>query len=102
MDLFFKKGNSLVVQWLGLCAFTAGGQGSIPGWGTEILQAEWPKKKKKGKKWIYLQRYTFHRQNAIRLRRREWPQGMGLSQKVKVAKEETLHRVRTISEGERP
>ena len=25
-------GNSLVVQWLGLHAFTAGGPGSIPGW----------------------------------------------------------------------
>ena len=24
-------GNSLVVQWLGLCAFTAEGLGSIPG-----------------------------------------------------------------------
>ena len=26
-------GNSLVVQWLGLSAFTAGGLGSIPGQG---------------------------------------------------------------------
>ena len=26
-----------------------------------------------GKKWIYLERYTFHRQNAVRLKRREWP-----------------------------
>ena len=31
-------GNSLVVQWLGLHAFTAKSVGSIPGWGTEILQ----------------------------------------------------------------
>ena len=31
--------NSLVVQWLGLRAFTAEGPGSIPGWGTKILQA---------------------------------------------------------------
>ena len=30
------KGNSLAVQWLGLGAFTAGAQGSIPGWGTKI------------------------------------------------------------------
>ena len=30
------QGNSLVVQWLGLCALTAKGPGSIPGWGTEI------------------------------------------------------------------
>ena len=33
--------NSLVVQWLGLRAFTAKGLGSIPGSGTKILQATW-------------------------------------------------------------
>ena len=35
----FKKSrirNSLALQWLGLCAFTAEGPGSIPGWGTKI------------------------------------------------------------------
>jgi len=32
-------GNCLAVQWLGLCAFTAEGLGSIPGWGSEIPQA---------------------------------------------------------------
>ena len=32
-------GTSLVVQWLGLRVSTAGGLGSIPGWGTKILQA---------------------------------------------------------------
>ena len=38
--LKFKKcRNSLVVQWLGLHAFTAEGEGSIPGQGTKILQA---------------------------------------------------------------
>ena len=31
-----KKGNSLVVQWLGLHASTARGPGSIPGQGTKI------------------------------------------------------------------
>ena len=31
-------GTSLAVQWLGLCASTAGGPGSIPGQGTEIPQ----------------------------------------------------------------
>ena len=36
--------NSLAVQWLGLCAFTAQGTGSITGWRTETA---WPKKKKK-------------------------------------------------------
>jgi len=37
-------GTSLVVQWLGLHAFTAKGVGSIPDWGTKI----WPPKKKEG------------------------------------------------------
>ena len=32
-------GDSLAVQWLGLCAFTAKGTDSIPGQGTMILQA---------------------------------------------------------------
>ena len=32
-------GNSWVVQWLALCASTAGGTGSFPGPGTKILQA---------------------------------------------------------------
>ena len=45
-------GNSLVVQGLGLGAFTAEDTGSIPLWGTKILQAELSsvtkKKKKKG------------------------------------------------------
>ena len=45
-DLFIQQigfGNSLAVQWLGLCASTAGGLGSIPGGGTEILHAAQPK-----------------------------------------------------------
>ena len=29
----------LIVQWLGLCTFTARGPESVPGWGTEIPQA---------------------------------------------------------------
>ena len=33
-------GNSLVVQWLGLCAVSAEGLGSIPSWGTKIPEAE--------------------------------------------------------------
>ena len=33
------NGNSLAAQWLRLGAFTAVGQGSIPGQGTKILQA---------------------------------------------------------------
>ena len=31
-----RIGNSLVVQWLGFRASTAGGMGSNPGWGTRI------------------------------------------------------------------
>ena len=36
-----ELGNSLVVQWLGLHAFTAKGMGSIPSQGTKIPQATW-------------------------------------------------------------
>ena len=40
-------GNSMVVQWLQLCAFTANGPGSIPGWGTKIPQTAQHSQKKK-------------------------------------------------------
>ena len=40
-------GNSLAVQWLGLCTFTADGVGSIPGWGTKIPPATGHGQKKK-------------------------------------------------------
>ena len=43
-------GNSLAVQWLGLCAFTAEGAGSVPGWRTKIPQATRHSQKKKKKK----------------------------------------------------
>ena len=39
-----------VVQWLGLCTFTAIGRGFILDQGTKILQAMWPDQKKKKKK----------------------------------------------------
>ena len=39
-------GNSLEVQWLGLCALTAEGPSSMPGWGTKIPQAAWHGQKK--------------------------------------------------------
>ena len=29
----------MAVQWLGFCTSTAGGIGSIPGWGAKILRA---------------------------------------------------------------
>ena len=38
------RGNSLAVQWLGLCTFTVKGPGSIPDQGTKIPHAVWPKK----------------------------------------------------------
>ena len=39
-----------MIQWLGLCSFTAEGMGSIPGLGTKIPEAAQlqPKKKEKG------------------------------------------------------
>ena len=40
-----RLGNSLVVPWLGLCAFTAEGRGSIAGQGTRVPQAVRTKKK---------------------------------------------------------
>ena len=42
-------GTSLVVQWLGLCASTAGGEGSILGQGTKIPHAMCCGQKKKSK-----------------------------------------------------
>ena len=44
-----KHGNSRVVQWIGLCAFTVWGSGSIPGLRTKILHVARPKKEKKRK-----------------------------------------------------
>ena len=44
-----------------------------------------------GKKWIYLKRYTFHRQNVVHLKRREWHW-----------EKHSTDRMWTISEGERP
>ena len=39
--------NSLVLQWLGFCTFTAEGIGSTPGQGTKIPQASRHDQKKK-------------------------------------------------------
>ena len=47
-----------------------------------------------GKKWIYLERYTFHRQNAVCLKRQEWPGAQGETH--------STDRVWAISEDERP
>ena len=45
-----RIGTSLVVQWLRLHTSTAGGVGSIPGWGTKIPHAMGRSQKKKKKK----------------------------------------------------
>ena len=50
-------GTSLVVQWLGLCAFTAEGQGSTSGRGIKILQALWWSQKKKKKNAFFILAY---------------------------------------------
>ena len=39
LKITYNFGNSPVVQWLGLCALTAEGLGSIPGRETKIPQA---------------------------------------------------------------
>ena len=42
-----NRGNSLVVQWLGLRTSTAGDMGSIPSWGTKIPHASQRGQKKR-------------------------------------------------------
>ena len=49
-DQLKGPGNFLVVQWLGLCAFTAEGPAAIPGQGTRILQVACYGQKKERKK----------------------------------------------------
>ena len=43
------SGNSMVAQWLGLCTSTASDMDSVPGQGTEILQAPRHSQKYKNK-----------------------------------------------------
>ena len=45
-----QNGNSQVVQWLGIHAFTAEGRCSVAGWGTTIPQAAWDSQKKESVK----------------------------------------------------
>ena len=52
-------GTSLAVQWLRLCASTAGGVGSIPGQGTKIPHASLPGQKIKKKTKTLLELYLF-------------------------------------------
>ena len=49
-----------MVQWLGLCASTAGGTGLIPGWGTRTPNASWS-----GKKNLHI--YIFSYSDLIKL-----------------------------------
>ena len=49
-NLLKSNRTSLAVQWLRLHASTAGGMGSIPGWGTKIPHATWYGAKKKRNK----------------------------------------------------
>ena len=56
--LKMNKGNSLVVQWLGLCAITAKGAGSIPGRGTKITPAtQHSQKRNKNEIWEKISKY---------------------------------------------
>ena len=47
MKKIINEGNSLAVQWLGLCALTAKDWGSIPVQGTKIPQSVQHSQKKK-------------------------------------------------------
>ena len=57
----YYAGNSLVVQWLGLHAFTAQGTGSIPGQelGSQSHTVQQKKKKKKASKISQTQKATY-------------------------------------------
>ena len=59
------EGNSLEVQWLEVCAFTAGGTGLFPGWETKILQALRQGQKKKKKRVVHGD--TIEMYNALHL-----------------------------------
>ena len=50
LNVYIKKGISLVVQQLRFCASNAGGTGSIPGWRIDPTSHEAKKKKKKRKR----------------------------------------------------
>ena len=42
--LKIEDGTSLMIQWLRLWASTAGGMGSMPGWGSSKYYMVWPNK----------------------------------------------------------
>ena len=64
------SGNSLVVKWLGLCAFTAENPGSNPDWGTKISQMVGcgPKQKEtKSLQWILTLCFSLTRFNLLKM-----------------------------------
>ena len=65
--LLTHPGSSLVVQWLGLSAFTAKSQGFIPGWVTKILQAaqHGQKKKKEAFQVNFMDQTGIHPRNSF-------------------------------------
>ena len=63
-----------MVQWLGLCASTAGSTSLIPGWGAKISHAamQQKKKKKEGDRvllhstiWMNLENYTILKKTML-------------------------------------
>ena len=54
---------TLAVQWLRLYAFTAGGTGSIPGWGSFTCHSMQPKKKKK--RFTYIAYFYFSHPHIV-------------------------------------
>lgn len=56
---YLSPGTSQAVWWLGLCASTAGGMHSIPGWETNTLHAGEPKKRGKTKNCLFPNKIMF-------------------------------------------
>ena len=66
--MYISLGNSLAVQWLGLCTFTADGVSVIPSQGTKTPQdtrRSQKKIKKKKKKYIYIYIYIYISQSFL-------------------------------------
>ena len=57
--MYISLGNSLAVQWLGLCTFTADGVSVIPSQGTKTPQDTRRSQKKIKKKKIYIYIYIY-------------------------------------------
>ena len=58
-------GTSLVVQWLRLCAATAGGTASIPVGETKTLHAMWHGQRQKKKESKWQARTKFHLKTSV-------------------------------------